>query len=70
MKKIYILICALVISISSIAQVLDSEKVQLEFDEKQFFHQEPSIASNASSAPPIWEEDFSGGFPAGWILIL
>jgi len=68
MQRIYILICALVMSISSIAQVLETEKVQLELelDEKQFFHHQPSIASNASSVPPIWEEDFSGGFPAGW----
>jgi hypothetical protein len=68
MKNIYILFCAVVISISSIAQVLDYEKVQsdLQFDENQFFHQVPSAASNVSSAAPIWEEDFSGGFPAGW----
>jgi hypothetical protein len=68
MKKIYILICAVVISVSSIAQVLESEKVQseLQFDENQFFNQIPSAASNASSATPIWEEDFGGGFPQDW----
>ena len=68
MKKIYISVCALVISISSIAQVLILEEVQLElnFDEKKSFYQAPIITSNISSAAPIWEEDFSGGFPQGW----
>ena len=68
MKKIYISVFALVVSISSIAQVLNLKETQLEqqLDEKKSFYQVPITPSNASSALPIWEEDFSGGFPQGW----
>ena len=68
MKKIYISVFALVVSISSIAQVLNLEETQLEqqLDEKKSFYQASIAPSNASSAVPIWEEDFSGGFPQGW----
>jgi len=68
MKKIYISVFALVVSISSIAQVLNLKETQLEqqLDEKKSFYQVPITPLNASSAVPIWEEDFSGGFPQGW----
>ena len=68
MKKCYISICALVISFGSIAQVLNLEKMESDqqFDERKSFYQDPNITSSANSAVPIWEEDFSGGFPVGW----
>ena len=68
MKKFYISICALVISFSSIAQVLNLEKMESDqqFDERKSFYQDPNITSSANAVVPIWEEDFSGGFPAGW----
>ena len=68
MKKFYISICALVISFSSIAQVLNLEKMESDqqFDERNAFYQDPNITPNSNSAVPIWEEDFSAGFPAGW----
>ena len=68
MKKFYISICALLISFGAIAQVLNLEKMESDqqFDERKAFYQDPNITSSANSAVPIWEEDFSGGFPAGW----
>jgi len=68
MKKFYISICALVISFSSIAQVLNLENIESDqqFNEKEAFYQEPNVMSNTSSAVPIWSEDFGNGFPANW----
>jgi hypothetical protein len=82
MKKILLSACAILVASATFAQSkmaelpntvateftvdTDSDAPVTTLDEKKFFYQAPIIQSNASSALPIWEEDFSGGFPQGW----
>jgi 3D (Asp-Asp-Asp) domain-containing protein len=67
MKKIYISVCALAISISAIAQV--SNQTHTVYKEKKAKHN-LELNSNkfaaSASAIPFWSEDFSGGIPATW----
>ena len=71
MKKKYTTILLLIISISLFGQFatleVDGNESSLTHDNiliNQNLNQ--STASNAMAASPIWEEDFSGGFPQGW----
>ncbi len=70
MKKKYISIFALLISFSMFGQVASQETIENEisFNGNSVSTQilNPSLASSAMAATPIWEEDFSGGFPSGW----
>jgi len=70
MKKIYISICTIAISVNAIAQLSSPETINtsVQFSENSAFFESiiPNTVANSMIAPPIWEEDFSGGFPAGW----
>ena len=61
MRKIYISICAITISISSIAQSsLDA------FTVSKAKKSNKSILMNAEKSAPFWSEDFANGIPATW----
>ena len=61
MRKIYISICAIAISISSIAQSsLDA------FTISKAKKSNKSILMNAEKSAPFWSEDFANGIPATW----
>ena len=61
MKKIYISICALAISVSAIAQSsLDA------FTVAKGKKSNKSILMNAEKSAPFWSEDFANGIPATW----
>ena len=67
MKRIYITICFLAITISMFGQVfLQANNVEAENSvfTKQILT--PHTNSSLISVVNIWEEDFSGGFPQGW----
>ena len=61
MKKIYVSICALAISVSAIAQSsLDA------FTVAKGKKSNKSILMNAEKSAPFWSEDFANGIPATW----
>jgi hypothetical protein len=70
MKKIYISICTIAISVNAIAQLASPETINtsVQFSENSAFFESiiPNTVANSMLALPIWEEDFSGGFPQGW----
>lgn len=61
MKKIYISICALSISVSAIAQS-SFDAFTLAKGKKS----NKSILMNAEKSTPFWSEDFANGIPATW----
>ncbi|MBT5614662.1 MAG: hypothetical protein HOJ77_00230, partial [Flavobacteriales bacterium] len=61
MKKIYISICALAISVSAIAQS-SFDALTLAKGKKS----NKSILMNAEKSTPFWSEDFANGIPATW----
>ena len=64
MKKIYISVCALAISISSIAQV--SNQIHALAKEKKAKHNLELNFNKSAAAAPIWVEDFANGIPTTW----
>ncbi len=61
MKKIYISICALAISASSIAQVATQS-----FTNAKGVNSHKVSLLNAEKSAPFWSEDFSNGIPTTW----
>ena len=61
MKKIYITICALAISVSAIAQS-SFDALTLAKGKKS----NKSILMNAEKSTPFWSEDFANGIPTTW----
>ena len=68
MKKIYISICALVISLSAIGQIYSPmlAKDINYFSECAAVINYSSNMTSALAVTPIWQEDFSNGFPQDW----
>ena len=70
MKKHYISIFVIAISVSVFGQASLQETINIrafDIENSGFIKIFPSsLISSAMVAPPIWEEDFSGGFPQGW----
>ena len=61
MKKIYISVCALAISLSSIAQT----SLEILTDAKGKNSHRTTL-TNAEKSAPFWSEDFANGIPATW----
>ncbi|MEC9209668.1 MAG: T9SS type A sorting domain-containing protein [Bacteroidota bacterium] len=70
MKKKYILLCTLAVSVSMFGQVSFQKTINNGelVNENVSFNAilPPIVASNSIPVTTIWEEDFSGGFPQGW----
>ena len=67
MKKIYISICAVVVSFSAISQVYSpmiTEDINVFSECAEVINYSPNMS--LVSITPIWEEDFSSGFPQDW----